>query len=157
PCRQAVPCRCPFPSRHIGPHNTHHLKAALHNLGECLSFRGAGLNLDRLFGLKWLMRQWLDELRRGWQGISQPALPRGSGFAALCLGLSTPARWGLSLIRPDVFFTPYIPAVFFATAVGGVRVGFATAVAGGILGVTVNFSDARADFARFALLVIFWL
>jgi two-component sensor histidine kinase len=113
--------------------------------------------LDRLFGLKWLMRQWLDELRRGWQGISQPALPLGSGFAALCLGVSTTARWGLSLIRPDVFFTPYIPAVFFATAVGGARVGFATAVAGGILGVTVNFSDARADFARFALLVIFWL
>ena len=72
-----------------------------------------------------------------------------------CLALSTAARWGLSLIRPDVFFTPYIPAVFFATAFGGVRIGIATALAGGALGVTVNFGDARADFARLALLVIY--
>jgi len=103
------------------------------------------------------MRQWVDELRRGWQGISQPPLALGAGFAALCLALSTSARWSLSLIRPDVFFTPYIPAVFFATAVGGARVGIATALAGGMLGVAVNFSDAHADFARFALLAIFWL
>ena len=103
------------------------------------------------------MRQWFDDFRRGWQGISQPPLSLGVGFATLCLALSTAARWGLSLIRPDVFFTPYIPAVFFATAVGGGRVGIATTLAGGMLGVTVNFGDARADFARFALLAIFWL
>ena len=66
------------------------------------------------------------------------------------------ARWGLAQIRPDVFFTPYFPAVFFATAVGGFRIGIATAIAGGALGVTVNFSSALADSARFALLLIFW-
>ena len=60
-------------------------------------------------------------------------------------------------MRPDVFFTPYFPAVFFATAFGGFRVGIATAVAGGVLGATVNFSDASADFARLALLAIFLL
>ena len=49
---------------------------------------------------------------------------------------------GLSLIRPDVFFTPYFPAVFFATAFGGFRIGIATALAGGALGVAVNFGDA---------------
>jgi two-component sensor histidine kinase len=65
------------------------------------------------------------------------------------------ARWSLSLMRPDVFFTPYLPAVFFATAFGGFRVGIATPVAGGVLGATVNFSDASADFARLALLAIF--
>jgi two-component sensor histidine kinase len=54
-----------------------------------------------------------------------------------------------------VFFTPYIPAVFFATAFGGTRVGIATAIAGGALGVTVNFSNASADFARLALLAIY--
>ena len=54
----------------------------------------------------------------------------------------------LSLIRPDVFFTPYFPAVFFATAFGGFRIGIATALAGGVLGVAVNFSDAPADFAE---------
>jgi two-component sensor histidine kinase len=67
------------------------------------------------------------------------------------------ARWGLAQIRPDVFFTPYLPAVFFATAVGGFRVGIATAIASGALGVAVNFSNAVADPARFALLLIFWV
>jgi two-component sensor histidine kinase len=65
------------------------------------------------------------------------------------------ARWCLSLIRPDVFFTPYIPAVFFATAFGGYRIGVVTALAGGALGVSLNFNDASADAARLALLVIF--
>ena len=102
------------------------------------------------------MAKLIDEFRRGWQGISQPSLLFSIGFAACCLVLSTSARWGLSLIRPDVFFTPYFPAVFLATAFGGFRIGIATAIAGGALGVTVNFSDATADSARFALLVIFW-
>lgn len=65
------------------------------------------------------------------------------------------ARWCLSLIRPDVFFTPYFPAVFFATAFSGFRAGIATALVGGALGVTLNFSNAETDFARLALLVIF--
>ncbi len=55
-----------------------------------------------------------------------------------------------------MFFTPYFPAVFFATAFGGFRIGIATALAGGALGVAVNFSDAVADSARLALLLIFW-
>jgi two-component sensor histidine kinase len=77
------------------------------------------------------------------------------GFAACCIALATLVRWCLALIRPDVFFTPYFPAVFFATAFGGFRIGILTAVVGGLLGVTVNFSDASTDFARFALLLIF--
>ena len=78
------------------------------------------------------------------------------GFAVFCVVLSTAARWLLSLMRPDVFFTPYFPAVFFATAFGGARVGIATALAGGLLGVTVNFSEAHTDSARLVLLLIFW-
>src|SRR5882672_4808350 len=101
------------------------------------------------------MLKLIDEFRRGWHGTSQPSLLFSVGFAASCLALSTAARWCLSLIRPDVFFTPYIPAVFFATAFGGVRVGIATAIIGGTLGVTVNFDDTTADFARIALLVIY--
>jgi two-component sensor histidine kinase len=66
------------------------------------------------------------------------------------------ARWLLSLMRPDVFFTPYFPAVFFATAIGGFRAGIATALIGGLLGVTVNFGDTSADSARLVLLLIFW-
>jgi two-component sensor histidine kinase len=79
-----------------------------------------------------------------------------SGFAVFCLALATVARWGLAQLRPDVFFTPYFPAVFFATAVGGSRIGIGSAITSGALGVIINFSGASADTARFALLLIFW-
>jgi len=59
------------------------------------------------------------------------------------------------MIRPDVFFTPYFPAVFFATAFGGFRIGVLTALIGGMLGLILNFGDGSVDFARLALLVIF--
>jgi two-component sensor histidine kinase len=101
------------------------------------------------------MAKLTDEFRRGWQGISQPSPLFSIGFAAACVALATAVRWCLSLIRPDVFFTPYFPAVVFATAFGGFRVGIVTALAGGALGVILNFSDAPNDFARFALLIIF--
>jgi two-component sensor histidine kinase len=114
-----------------------------------------GLILDRVIGFSWHMGNWINEFRRGWQGIAQPSPLLSVGFAACCLALSTLARWSLAMIRPDVFFTPYIPAVFFAAAFGGLRVGAATALAGGLLGVTVNFSNASTDFARLALLAIF--
>jgi two-component sensor histidine kinase len=103
------------------------------------------------------MVKWINEFRRGWYGISQPSPLFSIGFAACCLATATAARWGLALIRPDVFFTPYFPAVFFAAAFGGARVGVATAIAGGLLGVGVNFSGGSADTARLALLLIFWV
>jgi two-component sensor histidine kinase len=102
------------------------------------------------------MKKLIDEFRHGWQGISQPSLLFSAGFAAGCLALATIARWGMAQLRPDVFFTPYFPAVFLAAAVGGARLGIATAIAGGALGLVVNFSSATADFARLALLAIFW-
>jgi two-component sensor histidine kinase len=102
------------------------------------------------------MTKMIDEFRRGWLGISQPSPFFSLGFAAACVALATATRWLLSLIRPDVFFTPYIPAVFFATAFGGTRIGIVTALASGALGVAVNFGDTTADSARFALLVISW-
>jgi two-component sensor histidine kinase len=101
------------------------------------------------------MVKLIDEFRRGWQGISQPSPLFSTGFAACCVALSTLARWCLSQIRPDVFFTPYLPAVLFATAFGGARVGAATALASGTLGVALNFGDTSVDFGRLALLVIF--
>jgi two-component sensor histidine kinase len=102
------------------------------------------------------MTKLIDEFRHGWQGISQPSPLFSMGFSLFCLALATVARWGLAQIRPDVFFTPYFPAVFFATAVGGSRIGIGTAIASGMLGVVLNFSSALADSARFALLLIFW-
>jgi two-component sensor histidine kinase len=102
------------------------------------------------------MTKLIDEFRHGWQGISQPSPVFSMGFAVFCLALATVARWGLAQIRPDVFFTPNFPAVFFATAVGGSRIGIGAALASGMLGVIINFSGALADSARFALLLIFW-
>src|SRR5258708_31412105 len=102
----------------------------------------------------WPMMKLIDEFRRGWNGISQPSPLFAIGFAVSCLALGTAARWLLALIRPDVFFTPYIPAVFFATAFGGFRVGVATALVGGALGATVDFSNGAAGFSRGAPLAI---
>jgi len=64
------------------------------------------------------MASWADEFRQGWRGISQPSLLLGAGFAVLCLALATAARWSLSLIRPELAFSLYFPAVLFATAFG---------------------------------------
>src|SRR5262245_41864931 len=102
------------------------------------------------------MKKLIDEFRRGWQGISQPSLLFSTGFAAGCLALSTIIRWGMAQLRPDVFFTPYFPAVFLAAAVGGARIGIATSLAGGLLGLAVNFSNAPVDTARLVLLAMFW-
>ena len=102
------------------------------------------------------MMKLINELRRSWQGLAQPPLGLSIGFAAFCLALATAARWGISLIRPDIFFTPYLPAVFLADAVGGVRMGILATIVSGVLGLSVNFSDARADPARLVLLLIFW-
>jgi two-component sensor histidine kinase len=101
------------------------------------------------------MAKLIDEFRRGWQGTSRPSLLFSIGFAACCLALATAARWGLSVIRPDVFFTPYFPAVFFATALGGFRLGIATALAGSALGLTLTFGGAPVDSARLVLLIIY--
>ena len=97
-----------------------------------------------------------DEFRRGWQGIAQPSPLFGIAFAAFCLALGTAARWGFSLIRPDLYFTPYMPAVFFTAAVAGLRPAIFTAAASGILGLVLNFGETRADPARVMLLLIYW-
>jgi two-component sensor histidine kinase len=97
-----------------------------------------------------------DEFRRGWQGTAQPSPLFGYGFATFCLVLGTAARWGFSLIRPDIYFTPYMPAVFLAAAVAGLRPGIFAALASGVLGLVVNFGDTRVDPARVMLLLIYW-
>jgi two-component sensor histidine kinase len=101
------------------------------------------------------MVRWTDEFRRGWYGISQPSLLLGAGFAVVCLALATLARWSLSLIRPELAFSLYFPAVLFATAFGGFRIGLATAVAGGVLGTVLAFGEHHADSAKLVLLLIY--
>jgi two-component sensor histidine kinase len=97
----------------------------------------------------------INEFQRGWHGEAQPSPLFSIGFVLLCLALSTAARWSMSLIRPDIFFTPYFPAVFFATAVAGWRWGAVAAIASGALGVAVTFGSGHTDAARFALLLIY--
>src|SRR3954468_16379504 len=101
------------------------------------------------------MTKFIDELRRAWQGAAQPSALVSIAFVTSCLALATGVRWCLALIRPDVYFTPYFPAVFFATAFGGLRVGIATALAGCVLGLAVDFGGGAADFARLVLALIF--
>ena len=103
-----------------------------------------------------IAKRLIDEFRQGWQGISRPSLLFSVVFSVGCLAVSTSARWLLAIIRPDVFFTPYFPAVFFATALGGYRTGLATAVVGGGLGIALNFGDVPSNFyPRLVLLVIY--
>jgi two-component sensor histidine kinase len=103
-----------------------------------------------------LPKRLIDEFRRGWQGASRPSFAFSVAFSIACLALSTGARWILAMLRPDVYFTPYFPAVFFATALGGYRTGIATAVMAGGLGVAMNFGDPPGGLVpRLVLLVIF--
>jgi two-component sensor histidine kinase len=102
------------------------------------------------------MMKLLDEFRRGWHGIAQPSPLFNLGFSAFCVAVATVARWGLAEIRPDLFFAPYLPAVFFSSAVGGARFGILTAVLGGALGCFVDFGTPAADPTRIVLLLIFW-
>src|SRR5258706_14055708 len=85
------------------------------------------------------MVKLIDDFRRGWQGTSEPSPLFSIGFAASCLALATAARWCLALIRPDVFFIPYFPAVFFATAFGGDQIRGGEAHFGGGPGGTNSF------------------
>lgn len=78
-------------------------------------------------------------------------------FGTLCLLLATAVRWGLAHIRPDVFFTPYFPAVFFATAICGARSGILAAIAGGALGMLVEFGGDPTVVARLTLLILYLL
>ena len=102
------------------------------------------------------MVKLVDEFKRGWQGVSPPSLAMSVAFAVACLVLATLVRWGLAQVRPDIFFTPYFPAVFFAAAFGGLRVGVVTALIGGALGLALNFGDVQVDHARFLLLLLYW-
>jgi two-component sensor histidine kinase len=102
------------------------------------------------------MTRLIDEFRQAWQGIAKPSLAFSVGFSIACLALSTAARWVLAELRPDVYFTPYFPTVFFATALGGYRIGIATAFFAGALGIAINFGDVPSNFfPRLVLLVIF--
>lgn len=98
---------------------------------------------------------WTDEFLNGWRGVREPAKTLTIGFAAACLAAGTALRFGLSLLRPDLPFTPYVPAVVMVTMLGGVRVGAATALAGAVFGYALHFGPAPAGGAKLALAGIY--
>lgn len=98
---------------------------------------------------------WTDEFLNGWRGVKEPPGSLTFGFAAACLAASTALRFGLSLLRPDLPFTPYVPAVVLATMFGGVPVGALTALAGAGLGYVLHFGPAPAGGAKLALAAVY--
>src|SRR5690242_16253026 len=101
------------------------------------------------------MTRLIDDIVRIWRGEQQPSLAWSGTFAAMCLVIATAFRFCLAHLRPDVFFTPYIPAVFFATAMGGSAIGIASAVIGAALGLLLDFGGAQLDLARVMLMALY--
>ena len=101
------------------------------------------------------MTKWIEEFRRGWQGISEPPLALNICLVIACLLLSTAFRFGIALLRPDVPFSPYLPAVFAAAAIGGTRAGIATAVGGAAIGLTLDFGEAPHRLAAAAIVAVY--
>jgi two-component sensor histidine kinase len=103
------------------------------------------------------MAKWIDEFRRGLQGVSEPAAILSFGLAAVCLILATALRFGISLLRPDVPYGPYLPAVFVAATFGGERAGIAAAIGGAALGLMLDFGGAPQGLAAAVLVAIYFV
>ena len=101
------------------------------------------------------MLKWLTEFRRGWQGVSAPPAVLSVGFAAFCLLGGTCLRRIVAQFRPDLPFSLYLPAVVFASVFGGLRVGVATLVSGGLLGFLLTFAAAPTGTVRSEFLSIY--
>ncbi len=99
--------------------------------------------------------RWKDELLGGWRGTAEPSASLIWGFVLVSLAASTLSRWGISLLRPDSPFSLYIPAVLFATLLGGLRPGVVTTIAGAGLGYVIGFGVEPVGSAKVALLLIY--
>lgn len=93
------------------------------------------------------------QFKAAWRGTAPPGV-MVILFGALCLFLCTGIRWGVSYLRPDTPFTPYVPAIILLTMFGGVRAGIATAVIGSILGYAISFGSFTQG-ATLPLLLIY--
>jgi two-component sensor histidine kinase len=100
---------------------------------------------------------WLTQFKQVWRGEREAAAGASYGFVVVCLVLATAARWGISsLIRADVPFSLYYPAILLTTVFGGVRVGVITAASGALLGYAVDFDDAPSGAGRVVLLAVYF-
>ncbi|EAQ37370.1 HWE histidine kinase [Nitrobacter sp. Nb-311A] len=103
------------------------------------------------------MAKWIEEFRRGWQGISEPPAVLGFGLAAVCLMLATVFRFGISHLHADVPYSAYLPAVFAAAAFGGERAGIAAAIGGAALGLLLDFGEAPRVMAALILMAVYFV
>jgi two-component sensor histidine kinase len=101
--------------------------------------------------------KWIDEFRRGWQGVTEPPAVLGFGLAAASLALATAFRFAISLIRPDLPYSPYLLAVFVAAAFGGERPGVAAAAGGAVLGFMLDFGEAPRGLAAAVLIAVYFM
>jgi two-component sensor histidine kinase len=99
--------------------------------------------------------KWTDEFLAAWRSASAPSWPVKYGFAVVCILAATAFRWGMSLLRPDLPFTPQIPAVVLATVLGGVAPGLVACFAGAALGYLLDFGESPAEGPKLALLAIY--
>ena len=103
------------------------------------------------------MTKWTEEFRRGLLGISEPPAILSFGLAAVCLILSTVFRFGISLLRPDIPYGLYLPAVVAAAVFGGMRAGIFTAIGGAALGLTLDFGGSPRGLATAVLAVVYFV
>lgn len=95
----------------------------------------------------------LRDNRSAWRGGTSP-LHLVILFGALCLLVCTGIRAGISQLRPDLPFSPYVPAIVLVTMFAGVRSGIVTAVVGAILGFVLSFGPS-SQAATLPLLAIY--
>ena len=101
--------------------------------------------------------KWIDEFRDAWRVQVEPSMTIKVLFSAFCLLAATIVRFGFSFIRSEVPYSPYYPAILFATIVGGIRTGIVTAIAGGALGFASTFDETLSITTKASLLIIYLL
>lgn len=93
------------------------------------------------------------DFRSAWRGGTAP-LHLVILFGALCLLVCTGIRAGISQLRPDLPFSPYVPATILVTMFAGVRPGAITAFIGAVLGFVLDFGPS-SHAATLPLLAIY--
>jgi hypothetical protein len=98
---------------------------------------------------------WVNEFLNGWRGRSDPSFALKMAFSAFCLVEATLLRFAFYLIQGDVAFSPYYPAILFATFFGGVWSGIITAIFGGVLGFGLDFGEPVSSTVKTSLLSLY--
>jgi two-component sensor histidine kinase len=86
-----------------------------------------------------------------------PSAIVGFTLAGSCLILATALRFGISLLRPDVPYSPYLPAVLVAAMFGGARAGIAAAIGGVALALMLDFGGAPRGLSAAVLVGVYFI